>query len=138
MTLRLEVEAHGNLDLALDASPFSLWRHRGAVRLRVDDEAAARVRRLLALSGVRATPEGVRVPAPSALVRALGTSLVLARLQGDDLDLIEVTVVPLSDATARALRRPCRYWPLGARRPTRCRPLFGASEPLFEVRRTAW
>jgi len=138
-TLRLELEAHDNFDLALDASPFTLWRQRGAVWLRVEDAAAARVRRRLALSGVRATPHPDGVPpTPPERVRAVGISLVPARLDADDLDLVEVTVVTLGDATARVLRRPTRYWPIGARRRARCRGLLRASEAVLELRRTAW
>jgi len=138
-TLRLELEAHGNFDLALDAPRFVLWRQRGAVWLSLDDAAASRVRRLLALNGVRATPQpDGPVPAPPGLVRAVGTGLAPARLDGDDLDVVDVTVVPLSGATARALRRPSRYWPLVARRRTRCRALLRATEAVLEVHRTAW
>ena len=138
-TLRLELEAHKNFDLALDASRFTLWRHRGAVWLSVDDTAAVRVRRRLALDGVRALPQpGGPPPTPPGLVRAVGTGLAPARLDVDDLDIVEVAVVRLSDATARVLRRPSPYWPLGVRRRTRCRALLRASEAVFEVRRTAW
>jgi len=138
-TLRLELEAHDNFDLALDAPRFVLWRRRGAVWLSLDDDAASRVRRLLALNGVRATPQPGALPlAPSGLVRAVGTGLAPARLDGDDVDIVEVTVVPLSGATARALRRPSRYWPLVARRRVRCRALLRATDAVLEVRRTAW
>jgi hypothetical protein len=124
-------------DLALDAPRFVLWRQRGAVRLALDERLATAVRRALALEGIRATPEPGGVPVPPALVRAVGTNLAPVRL-GDDLDLIEVTVVPLAEATARVLRRPLRQWPLGARRRTRCRSLLRASDALLEIRRTAW
>ena len=136
---RLELEAHENFDLAFDAYRFVLWRHRGAVWLGVDDDAASHVRRMLALGGVRATPQpGASVPAPPSLVRAVGTGLGPSRLDGDDLDIVEVAVVALRDATARSLHRPSRCWPLGARRRARCRALLRGSEAALEVRRTAW
>jgi hypothetical protein len=138
MTLRLELEAHGNFDLTLDASPFVLWRQRSAVWLSLDDDAARRLRRRLAFQGVRATPEPGGVPVPPALVRAVGMSLAPVRLHGDDLDVVEVNVVPLGAATARTLRRPFRHWPLGVHRRARCHALLRASDALLEVRRTAW
>ncbi len=137
-TLRLELGPHDRFDLALDATRFVLWRQRGAVHVTVDERLAARVRRALAFQGVRATPETGGVPVPPALVRAVGTGLAPARLDGDDLDVVEVTVVPLGDATARVLRRPVRYWPLGERRRARCRALLRGTDILLEVRRTAW
>jgi hypothetical protein len=138
-TLRLELEAHQNFDLALDAPRFVLWRHRGVVWLSLDDDAAVKVRRQLAFNGVRATPQptGMR-PTPPRLVRAVGTGLAPARLDGDDLDIIEVTVASLRDATTQVLRRPFRRWPLGTRRRTRCRALLRDSDLVLELRRTAW
>lgn len=138
MSLRLELKAHGNFDLMLDAPRFSLWRQRGAVWVGLDDGAVPRVRRLLAFQGVRATPEPGGSPVPPGLQRAVGTSLAPVRLSGDDLDVVEVTVVPLSVATARILRRPLHHWPLGAHRRARCRALLRASDAFLEVRRTAW
>ena len=138
MTLRLELGPHERFDLALNASRFVLWRQRGAVRVTLDEDLAARVRRSLALHGVGTTPEPGGVPMPPALVRAVGTGLAPARLHGDDLDVVEVTILPLSKATARALWRPLPYWPLGARRRARCRALLRASDALLEIRRTAW
>jgi hypothetical protein len=78
------------------------------------------------------------VPERPSLVRAVGTALAPARLEADDLDIVEVRVVPLGEATARLLRRPVRHWPLGARRRARCRSLLRGTDALLEIRRTAW
>jgi hypothetical protein len=137
-TLRIELIAHEPFDLALDVPRFVLWRRGDEVRMSVDDPLADRVRRALAFRGVRATVVQSDVPAPPAMVRALGTALLPARLRSDDLDVVEVRVVPLGEATARTLRRAIRWWPLGARRRSRCRALLRGSEALFEIRRTAW
>jgi hypothetical protein len=137
-TLRIELVAHEPFDLALDAPRFVLWRRGGDVRLSVDDRFADEVRRGLAYRGVRATVVQSEVPAPPTMVRALGTALLPARLRPDDLDVVDVRVVPLGEATARALRRAIRRWPLGARRRSHCRALLRGTDALFEVRRTAW
>ena len=137
-TLRIEPVAPDPFDIALDAPRFTLWRNDGGVWMSVDDGLAGGIRRALALRGVRATVVDDHVPAPPRLVRALGTALHPARLRPDDLDVLEVRVVPLGEATARTLRRPVRQWPLGARRRSHCRALLRESDAMFEIRRTAW
>jgi hypothetical protein len=137
-TLLIEPVAPEPFDIALDAPRFTLWRRGVEVRMSVDDHLADGIQRGLALRGVRATVTDDPVPAPPMLVRALGTALLPARLRPDDLDVLEVRVVPLAEATARALRRPVRRWPLGARRRSHCRALLRGSDAVFEIRRTAW
>jgi hypothetical protein len=137
-SLSLELAAHEPFDLAFDAPRFVLWRRGSAVTLSLDDGDITRVRRALAFRGVRASIVNEQVPVPPSLHRAVGTALVPARLQPSDLDLIEVRVVPLSEATARCLRRPIRGWPLRGRARRRCAALLGGTEALLEIRRTAW
>ncbi|MCA1831509.1 MAG: hypothetical protein LC750_01995 [Actinobacteria bacterium] len=137
-TLVLEVLAHDPIDLALAAPRFVLWRRGGHVRMSVDDQHSETVRRALALRGVRTSVVTEAIPTPPMLVRALGMALAPARLQEDDLDIVDVRVVPLAEATARAVRRPFRYWPLGERRRSRCRALLRGSDALLDIRRTAW
>jgi hypothetical protein len=137
-TLLIAPIAPEPFDIALDAPRFTLWRQGVEVRMSVDDRLAEGVRRGLALRGVRATVTDDHMPAPPTLVRALGTALLPARLRPDDLDVLEVRVVPLGEATARALRRPVWRWPLGARRRSHCRALLRGSDAVFEIRRTAW
>jgi len=137
-TLLIEPVAAEPFDLALDAPRFTLWRQGTDVRMSVDDRLADGLRRELALRGVRATVVDGHVPTPPVLVRALGTALRPARLRPDDLDVLEVRVVPLGEATTRALGRPIRRWPLGARRRSQCRALLRGSDAVFEIRRTAW
>jgi hypothetical protein len=136
--LTLELASHEPFDLALEAPRFVLWRQGTQVRLCLDDRHVARVRRALALRGVRAIDASGDLPVPPRLVRAVGIALEPARLQAEDLDVVEVRVVPLGEATARLLRRPSRLWPLGARRRARCRALLRTADALFEIRRTAW
>ena len=137
-TLVLELASYEPFDLAFVAPRFALWRRGTEVRLSLEERHVARVRRALAFHGVRATvvPEGV--PVPPGLVRAVGTALAPARLHAEDLDVVDVRVVPLGEATARLLRRPIRFWPLGARRRSRCRALLRNADALLEIRRTAW
>ena len=137
-SLLIEVVSHEPFDLALAAPRFVLWRRGAEVRMSVDERLVGSVRHALAFRGVRATVVHGDVPAPPSLVRALGTALVPVRLQADDLDVIEVRRVPLGEATAHALRRPVRRWPLGARRRSRCRAFLRGTDALFEIRRTAW
>jgi len=134
----LELGAHEPFDLALDARRFVLWRQGSVVRLSLGPADLERVRRSLALRGVRTLPVEGDVPMPPRLVRAIGTGLAPARLAAGELDVVEVRVVPLGEATARALRRPLRRWPLGAQRRSRCRALLRGVEALLEIRRTAW
>jgi hypothetical protein len=136
-TLRLEPVSHEPFDLALDVPRFVLWRRGAEVRMSLDDRFGDGVRRALALHGVRATVVDGDVPPPPALVRALGTALHPARLHPDDLDVVDVRLVPLGEATTRVLRRP-RRWPLGARRRAQCRALLRGGDAVFEIRRTAW
>lgn len=137
-TLRLEFVSHQPCDLAFDAPQFVLWRRGAELRVSLDERHIARVRRALALCGVRATVEQGDVPERPSLVRAVGTALAPAQLGAADLDVVEVRVVPLGEATARLQRRPIRYWPLGARRRSRCRSLLRGADALLEIRRTAW
>ena len=138
-TLLLEPVAQEACELALDAPRFVLWRRGTAVHVSLDDRYIARIRRGLALCGVRATVEVGDVPErPPSLVRAVGTALAPARLGADDLDILEVRAVALGEATARLLRRRIPGWPLGARRRSRCRSLLRGADGLLEIRRTAW
>jgi len=137
-TLLIEPVAPESFDIALDAPRFTLWRQGVEVRMSVDDRLADGIRRGLALRGVRATVIDDDLPAPPMLVRALGTALLPAPLRPDDLDILEVRLVPLGEATTRVLRRPVRRWPLGARRRSGCRALLRGSDALFEIQRTAW
>lgn len=137
-TLRIEPVAPEPFDIVLDAPRFTLWRHGAEVRMSVDDHLADGIRRALAFRGVRATVVDDRVPPPPMLVRALGTAVLPARLRPEDLDVLEVHVLPLGEATARTLRRSVRRWPLGARRRSQCRALLRGSDAVFEIRRTAW
>jgi hypothetical protein len=125
-------------DLALDAPRFSLWRHGSTVGLSLDEPDAARITRALAFNGVRASRATADMPQPEAGIRAVGITLAPTRLAPRDLDVIEVRVVPLAEATARALARPFRGWPTGVRRRARCRSLLRGEDALLEVRRTAW
>ena len=138
-TLRLDPISDEPFDLALDAPSFVLWRRGADVQLTLDDGEATRVRRSLAHAGVRTTILEARdLPDPPRLVRAVGLTLEPARLGPEDLDMVVVRVVPVGQATAAALRRPFRYWPLGDRRRSRCRALLRGTETQLEVRRTAW
>jgi hypothetical protein len=137
-TLLIDLASHEPFDLAFDAPRFVLWRRGRDVRMRLDERHVAQVRRALALRGVRTTVADGDLPARPSLVRAVGTALSPARLQTEDLDVLEVRVVPLGEATARCLRRPIRSWPLGARRRSRCTALLRGADLLLEVRRTAW
>ncbi len=78
------------------------------------------------------------MPQPAGGIRAVGIGLAPARLAPGDLDVVEVRVVPLAEATARALARPLRAWPAGVRRRSRCSALLRGNDALLEVRRTAW
>lgn len=138
MTLRLEGRGGAPLDLVIARCRCTLWRRGGAVLLAVDDAEVGRMRRELAFLGVRATPTADAVPTPPALVRAVGVGLAPVRLQDGELDLIEVEPIALADATAQALRRPLRAWPIGRRRRSRCRALLRGMDASFEARRTAW
>lgn len=140
MTFRITTGDRGRIEPAcVAAGRFVLWRQGGEVRLMVDDRHATAVRRALARSGVDATPVDGGVPEPPRLVAAIGTRLTPARLSSaDELDMIDVRVVPLGEATARLLRRPIRAWPLGSRARSRCRALLRGTDALLEVRRSAW
>jgi len=137
-SLTVELGQHEPFDLALDAGRFVLWRQGSVVRLALGAADLLRVRRSLALRGVRTVPADGDLPAPPPLVRAIGTGLAPARLAAQELDVVDVRVVPLGEATARALRRPTRRWPVGEQRRSRCRALLRGSDLLLEIRRTAW
>ncbi len=139
ITLRLEVAVvHDAFDLALEAPRFLLWRQGSDVRMSLDETHVARVRSALALRGVRTSIVPDDVPVAPRRVRAVGTALLPAGLEPEDLDIVDVRTLPLREATERALRRPVRYWPLGARRRSRCRALLRGTDSLLEIRRTAW
>lgn len=139
-TLQLGSDGHLDLDLACAvAGTFRLWRRAGAVCLTVDDRHVLSVRRALALRGVRTAPRDGGVPEPTGLVAAIGIGLAPARLSGpDEIDVLDVRVVPLSDATARLTRRFMGVSPLGGRRRTRCRGLLRETDALLEIHRSAW
>ncbi len=137
-SLVLVATSHTPFDLALDAPRFSLWRHGSTVGLTLDDRHAIRVRRALAFHGVRTSVAGADMPQPGGAIRAVGIGLAPARLAPGDLDVIEVCVVSVAEATARALARPLRAWPLGAARRSRCGALLRGGDALLEMRRTAW
>ena len=94
----LELGAHEPFDLALDARRFVLWRQGSVVRLSLGPADLERVRRSLALRGVRTLPAEVDLPTPPPLVRAIGIGLAPARLTAGELDVVEVRVVPLGEA----------------------------------------
>ena len=139
-TLRIASEGGTQLELAcISAGRFVLWRRGGEVRMMLDDRCMTAVRRALAYRGVRATPCEGGVPDPPQLRAAIGTGLAPARLtDADELDVIQVRVVPIGEATARLMRRPTRLWPLGPGRRSRCRALLRGTDALLEVRRSAW
>lgn len=137
-TLLLELRDHQPFDLALDAPRFALFRRGTEVRMSLDERHVGRVRRALALRGIHTELVPGDMPGAPSSVRAVGTGLAPVALRPGDLDLIDVRVVPLSEATSRALRRPLRWWPARASRRARCRALLRGSDALFEVRRTAW
>lgn len=139
-TLRIGSDGGTQLDLACTgASRFVLWRQGGEVRLTLDERHVTEVRRALALHGVRATSVDGGVPEPPRLRAAIGTGLMPARLSAvDEIDVLDVRVVPLAEATARLTRRPVRLWPLGGRKRARCRALLRGTDALLEVRRSAW
>ncbi len=138
----LQLGSAGQLDLDLAcavAGAFRLWRRAGAVCLTVDDRHVPSVRRALALRGVGTTPCDGNLTEPTGLVAAIGIGLAPARLNGpDEIDVLDVRVVPLSDATARLTRRFMRVSRLGGRRRIRCRGLLRESDALLEIRRSAW
>jgi hypothetical protein len=139
-TLRIASGGPLGFELAcVSAGRFALWRQGGDVRLTLDDRHATEVRRALAFRGVRATPCEGGVPDPPRLLAAIGTGLAPADLAGsDELDLIEVRVLPLGEATARLMKRPFGVWPGGPRRRARCRALLHGNDAALEVRRSAW
>lgn len=105
----------------------------------VDASHVPSVRRALALRGVRATPWDGSVPEPIGLVAAIGIGLAPVRLSApDEIDVLDVRVVPLCDATARLTLRFVRVSPLGGRRRNRCRGLLREADVLLEIRRSAW
>ena len=137
-TLVLGLISHEPCDLAFEAPRFVLWRRGSEVRVTLEERHVTRVQRALGLCGVRATLVEGDVPERPALLRAVGTALAPARLSADDLDIVDVRVVPLGEASARLLRRPVWHWPLGARRRSQCRSLLRGTDALLEIRRTAW
>jgi hypothetical protein len=138
-TFRITSDAAPDLELACSAAGrFVLWRRGGEVRLMLDDRHAIAVRRALAFAGIGVMRCDGGLPDPPRLVAAIGTGLAPARLATSDLDVLQVRVVPLGEATARLIRRPTRLWPLGSGRRSRCRALLRGTDALLEVRRSAW
>ncbi|HEY8649095.1 MAG TPA: hypothetical protein VIM50_06920 [Candidatus Limnocylindria bacterium] len=139
-TLLIAADGRSSLELACAAADrFVLWRRGGEVRLLVDDRHATAVRRALAFQGVSVAAGEGGLPEPPKLFAAIGTGLAATVLADDtELDLLEVRVVPLGDATRGLLRRPFRSFPLGPRRRARCRALLRGTDVLLEVRRSAW
>lgn len=139
-TLRIGSDGRTDLDLACStASHFILWRQGPDVRLTLDERYASAVRRALAFRGVRATWSDLGVPQAPRSLAAVGIGLAPARLAGsEEIDVLDVRVVPLSDATAALTHPRARLWPLGGRRRSRCRALLRGTDALLEVRRSAW
>ncbi|HEX9495234.1 MAG TPA: hypothetical protein VGA38_05700 [Candidatus Limnocylindria bacterium] len=137
-TLLLDPAAHRAFDLALRAPRFTMWRLGSEVRLAVDDPYVAELRRALAVHGVRAVADAAERPEHPALVRAIGLTLEPARLGAEELDVVEVRVLSLAEATRSLLRRRIPHWPLGDWRRARCRALLREDDTLLEIRRTAW
>ena len=139
-SLRIGSTGGTDIDLACaGAGRFVLWRQNGQVQLTVPDQHVAAVRRALAFAGVSASPSDAGVPAPPRLLAAIGTGLAPARLGTTEaLDLLEIRVVPLREATARLTRRRLALWPIVGRRRARCRALLRGTDALLEVRRSAW
>ena len=139
-TLRIGSDGGTQVDLAwIGAGRFVLWRQGGEVRLTLDDGDVTAMRRALAWRGIRTTPSDGGLPEPPRLRAAIGTGLMPARLSAaDEIDMLEVRVVPLAEATARLTRRRLPLWPLGGRTRARCRALLHGTDALLEVRRSAW
>lgn len=139
-TLRIGSAGGTDIDLACAAAGrFVLWRQAGQVQLTVGDDHAAAVRRALALAGVRTSPLDAGVPDPPRLLAAIGVGLAPTRLgTAEGLDVLEVRVVPLREATARLTRHRLALWPIAGRRRARCRALLRGTDALLEVRRSAW
>lgn len=139
-TLRIAPDGGTTVDLAcIGASRFVLWRQGGEVRLTLDDRDEGAMRSALAWGGIRAMRSDEGVPEPPRLRAAIGTGLLPARLTAaDEIDVLEVRVVPSSEATARLTRRLILLWPLGGRTRARCRALLHGVDAQFEVRRRAW
>lgn len=115
-----------------------MWRLGADVRLSADDRHVADLRRALALHGVATVPEDVPLPPAPTLVRAIGVTLDPVRLAGRELDVIDVRLLPLAEATTSELHRPIPRWPVGERRRARCRTLLRGDDTVLEIRRTAW
>lgn len=139
-TLLIAADGRSSLELACAASDrFVLWRRGNQVRLLLDDRHATGVRRALAFRGLSVAAGEDRLPEPPRLRAAIGTGLAPTTLADDiELDMLEIRVVPLGEATQSLLRRPFRSFPLGARRRSRCRALLRGTDVLLEVRRSAW
>lgn len=139
-TLRIVSVGRRELDLACSAAGrFTLWRQGGDVRLTLDERQVTAVRRALALLGVRATSSDLGAPEARRSLAAIGTGLAPVRLAGpDEIDVLDVRVVPLNEATSTLTRRATRLWPLAGPRRARCRGLLRGTDALFEVRRSAW
>ena len=139
-TLHIASAGRTELDLACStAGRFILWRRGREVWLTVDERHAGAVHRALAFRGVGVTWSDLGAPEPPHSLAAIGTGLAPARLAGsDELDVLDVRVVPLGEATASLIRRPVRLVPIGPRRRSRCRALLRGTDALLEVRRTAW
>ena len=139
-TLLVTADGRSSLELACAAADrWVLWRRGGQVRLVLDDRHATPVRRALAFRGLPVAPAGDGLPDPPRLLAAIGTGLAPTALADDtELDMLEIRVVPLGEATRGLLRRPFRSFPLGPGRRARCRALLRGTDVLLEVRRSAW
>lgn len=138
-SLSLDPAGRTDLDLAcVAAGRCTLWRQGGEVRLAVDDAAAGAVRRALSLRGVRTSVSDAAVPREPRSLAAIGIGLGPVRLADPgESDVLEVRVVPLSEATAALTGRRAKLWPLRGRRRDRCRALLAGTDALLEVRRSA-
>ena len=133
-------QVRSSVDLACAAADrFVLWRCAGEVRLLVDDRLATLMLRSLAFDGVQVALTEGGVPDPPGLLAAIGTGLAPTTLINDaELDVLEVRVVPIAEATRGLLQRPFRPWPLGRHRRSRCRAILRGTDALLDVRRSAW
>ena len=139
-TLGISSDVRTQVDLACSiAGRFTLWRRGGEVGLTLDQHHAGAVRRSLALLGVTTTISDLGVPQPMRSLAAIGTGLAPVRMAGhDEIDVLEVRVVPLGEATAGLTHRSAHLWRLSRRRRSRCRGLLRGTDALLEVRRSAW
>jgi hypothetical protein len=102
------------------------------------DREMAEATHELALAGIRVT-HCARLPAPSEDVRpAIGFDLVPLGAGLQAMDVIELRVIPLSEASARLMHRRVRW--LGSSRSARdaCRRLLRDDDAVMGWRRIVW